>query len=624
MIDRFRGKRREVVFIFFSVLIFSAVSLPCALFASMSRAEGVLYISQVQVTGGEGKTAEDFVELYNPGTEPFNLNGYRLVKRTANGTSDSTLKSWDEDVFVRSKGFYVWANSNFTSIVANAQTSATIADDNGVGLRFGEEDTGALIDSLAWGAADNVFTNVTSENPGAGQAIVRDISNGETPVFLIATSNPRAAVSDAETVEEASPPPPPPSQENESHQAEAVPPPSPVPEISITEILPNPVGDDSGSEKVELKNTSAFEAVLVDWFLGDSSTGPASSNLLKFSATIPAGGYFVIVLPQGSFALNNSGTETVTLYRPDKSVASAVSYSGTSPEGESYQFTQGSWYWIAPTFGQENASPPPPPPPPASASSQEPTTAAVPKTVPPLVTTVKINELLPDPEGADEDGEWIELFNDGTEKVNLDGWKIYFGTRSRVLKGLEISGGGYLVLPTESLPGYLRNSGQDVLLKDSVDRVVDKLSYPESEEGWSYAWAPEARYAWTLALTPGAQNEIVLEEVGGLADEDEKSEPASVKKKTTANTASLSKSSVKAIAGLEDKIASLEQSIIILTSELQQAKLSVKKVEAQEPLKEYAASSSSKGRRYLLFSGGALVLLGFVAWKGLRKPPENG
>jgi hypothetical protein len=39
---------------------------------------------------------------------------------------------------------------------------------------------------------------------------------------------------------------------------------------------------------------------------------------------------------------------------------------------------------------------------------------------------VRINELLPDPDGADEGNEWIELY--GAQLVALDGWRIEWGT----------------------------------------------------------------------------------------------------------------------------------------------------------------------------------------------------
>ena len=82
-----------------------------------------------------------------------------MVKRTKTGTTDTSIKSWTDDVYIESKGYYLWANSDYKdiSILPNATTSASLANDNGAALRFGVEDTGTIIDSMAWGAAENVF-----------------------------------------------------------------------------------------------------------------------------------------------------------------------------------------------------------------------------------------------------------------------------------------------------------------------------------------------------------------------------------------------------------------------------------------------------------------------------------
>src|SRR5690606_13864352 len=42
---------------------------------------------------------------------------------------------------------------------------------------------------------------------------------------------------------------------------------------------------------------------------------------------------------------------------------------------------------------------------------------------------VMINEILPDPPGADAGLEWVELYNPGPGTVSLGGWAIHAGTR---------------------------------------------------------------------------------------------------------------------------------------------------------------------------------------------------
>ncbi|MBI4992230.1 MAG: lamin tail domain-containing protein [Candidatus Harrisonbacteria bacterium] len=136
-----------------------------------------ILISEVQTTGGTGQTNNEFIELYNPNNAVFDLKGYRLVKRTKTGTADTTIKSWTTDAFVPAKGFYLWANSSYTGIVVtpDATTTVSIADDNGIAIRLGSEDTGTIIDSVGWGEAQNVFAEGAAflTNTGANQSLER-------------------------------------------------------------------------------------------------------------------------------------------------------------------------------------------------------------------------------------------------------------------------------------------------------------------------------------------------------------------------------------------------------------------------------------------------------------------
>jgi hypothetical protein len=144
---------------------------------SFPVAQGRIFISQVQITGGKGKVDNDFIEIYNPSNEKFNLKGYRLVKRTQDGLSDSLIKSWIVDTFIPANGFYLWENAGFvnTSVPYDTATTASLSDNNGVAIRFGSNDTGVIVDSVAWGKAQNLFVqgNLFPTNPGADQSIMR-------------------------------------------------------------------------------------------------------------------------------------------------------------------------------------------------------------------------------------------------------------------------------------------------------------------------------------------------------------------------------------------------------------------------------------------------------------------
>lgn len=172
-----------------------------------------IVISEVQIAGF-GDVDEDFIELYNPTDTDRNLNGYRLVKRTASGTSDQSIKSWSSETIIPAHGFYLWANSSWTpSVTPDTTTSATLAANNGVALRQGPADTGTIIDSVAWGTATNAFveTSAYPNNPGDDESLERkpgasdpaggngvDTNNNANDFQLRTSSEPQNTASDPE------------------------------------------------------------------------------------------------------------------------------------------------------------------------------------------------------------------------------------------------------------------------------------------------------------------------------------------------------------------------------------------------------------------------------------------
>src|SRR5690606_25406087 len=113
-----------------------------------------LVISEIQTgLSGTGNSQKDFIEIYNPTDSDIDLDGYHLVKRTKSATTDTTIKSRTSTTIVPANNFYLWVNSNYTDLanMADVTTTQSIADDNAIALRQGGEDTGTIIDAVAWG-----------------------------------------------------------------------------------------------------------------------------------------------------------------------------------------------------------------------------------------------------------------------------------------------------------------------------------------------------------------------------------------------------------------------------------------------------------------------------------------
>jgi len=139
---------------------------------------------------------------------------------------------------------------------------------------------------------------------------------------------------------------------------------------------------------------------------------------------------------------------------------------------------------------------------------------------------VFINEWLPNPNGADAKGEFIELFNNGTVSANLSGWSMKTtGKKIFSLGGRTITAKGYLVLTHAETKLSLKNTGESVFLSDAVGRLVDQSSYvgaAPSGQSFSRVYYPVGNaavggggdalpqaFAWSVP-TPGAANKVNL------------------------------------------------------------------------------------------------------------------
>src|SRR4051812_24759306 len=72
--------------------------------------------------------------------------------------------------------------------------------------------------------------------------------------------------------------------------------------------------------------------------------------------------------------------------------------------------------------------------------------------IPLMADTVVINEIMyhPAPAMPEQDGlEWIELYNSGTNAVNLNGWKFTKGVQF-TLPNVNLAAGGFLVVSADT------------------------------------------------------------------------------------------------------------------------------------------------------------------------------
>ncbi len=121
---------------------------------------------------------------------------------------------------------------------------------------------------------------------------------------------------------------------------------------------------------------------------------------------------------------------------------------------------------------------------------------------------IKISELLPNPVGSD-DAEWIELFNQGQNTVDLSGFKVQDNSAGQytIGQGLLLAGNSYLVLYKNQTKISLNNTGGDSVKVYSPDNnLLDSAVYDASApEGKTFALI-NGSLVWTPSPTPGQAN----------------------------------------------------------------------------------------------------------------------
>jgi len=122
-----------------------------------------------------------------------------------------------------------------------------------------------------------------------------------------------------------------------------------------------------------------------------------------------------------------------------------------------------------------------------------------------------INEILPSPQGTDENNEWIELYNSNNFEVDLSGWKINdtTGTITNYIfpKDTKIYANGFLVFKRPDTKIILNNDEDGLILTMPNGQIADSAIYTKAPQNQSYNKTASA-WAWSISLTPGNANTI--------------------------------------------------------------------------------------------------------------------
>jgi hypothetical protein len=159
----------------------------------------VVRVNEV-ATGTTVSAADEFVEIVNAGGAAADIGGWKVVYRSAGGTSDTTLSTVPTGTTLTAGSFYLFGGSSYAGARAADQIfSPGLASAGGaVGIR---DAAGSLVDSVGWGTAANALVEGTvaptppSTGP-PGSSIVRrpdghDTNDNSADFAVAAIASPR-------------------------------------------------------------------------------------------------------------------------------------------------------------------------------------------------------------------------------------------------------------------------------------------------------------------------------------------------------------------------------------------------------------------------------------------------
>ncbi len=127
------------------------------------------------------------------------------------------------------------------------------------------------------------------------------------------------------------------------------------------------------------------------------------------------------------------------------------------------------------------------------------------------VSDVVLNEIVYDDVSGFSDR--IEIYNRGTETASIEGWTISDDKRDRFSTpfpaGTTLAPGAFAVLVTDVDFGFGLGKGDEVVLYDATQAVVDAYAYEATSPTATFARCPDGTGAWAHATraTPAAAND---------------------------------------------------------------------------------------------------------------------
>ncbi len=318
----------------FAIIFF----LSSVVFTFSVHAASSVVINEIQTGGADAD--DEFIELWNESDAPIALDDWSLQYKTATGTTINK-RNFEKGATIPAQGYYLVATKVYTgSATADlVQSSVSLAKSGGnLYLVRNQEvvtnkDDPNIVDRVAWGTGDSAEGSAVGA-PDSGQSIARDggsdtnnnakdfsIQTTPTPANTktITATGSASTSSEPQTPAPASATPSAPSKKESVKEEKGT--------LSITEILPNPVGSDE-REFIELQNTGTAPLPLTGWRI----TNFLEQEYRFATGTLAPKEYRALWREKSILALQND-REEIRLFAPDKDRATEIIKYTDAPDG---------------------------------------------------------------------------------------------------------------------------------------------------------------------------------------------------------------------------------------------------------------------------------------------------
>ena len=267
--------------------------------------------------------------------------------------------------------------------------------------------------------------------------------------------------------------------------------------LRLNEILSNGSGGDP--DFIEVHNSGTENIDISGYWLNDAANAEGGFQIPS-GTIIEAGGFFVVDQDEFGFGIS-SGGEDVSLSNPGQTVIDLT----TTPE---FGDDIAGMTWARVTDGDGEFM--------ISNATRGVSNEGESPVDPPLEdSVVSLNEILSS--GIGEDPDFIELFNSGTESIDISGYFLDDETvpnpadgAFEIPAGTIIEAGGFYVVDQDEFGFGISGGGEEVSLSDPNLTVIDLTTTPDfaDQDGMTWSRIPDGDGDFVISMaTMGISNE---------------------------------------------------------------------------------------------------------------------